>query len=669
MSRLLLNFHRNIIYLLGMTACLLININVFADDYDDYQRGLFLQAYESLKSRDMDTFFHRSEQLRDYPLHYFLRYKYLRPRLKTVSSEELLTFLSQYGNSGLGEILRRSWLRQLAREKAWSTYLLAYEPQRSTVLQCHYLRAKIETGQYSSNLLDEIQEIWLVGKSQPNACDPAFAYFYNSGRVNDRLLWQRIKLSMEKNRLRLANAMANRLSTTAQQWMQRWEKMHHDPADTLATLAYQDTDIARDIIAHGIKRLAYRDFDQALAEWQNMQSRYQFSEQQIGAVQKSLAYASLRQQPTHAIRWLTAINKKFVDERLHEKRLYFALEKQNWYALANFIQELPEKERKTLRWQYWYGRALEETEAPYNAKEVFKKLAQERDYYGFLAADRISAPYTMTHNPITFTPTESAKLTNNINVIRAREFFKLGMHVNARRAWQYAIKHLKPREQAVAAALARRWQWYDRAIFTAAKAGAYDDLEVRFPMAYRDDLSQGADTQGLDLAWVYGIVRQESAFMKDVYSHAGAIGLMQLMPSTGRFVARKIGLKLNNSRDILDLNTNISLGTAYLRQMLDRFEGNYMLATAAYNAGPGRAKRWAEERACLPVDLWVEMIPFSETRTYVRRVLFYTAIFEARLGRIPTRLRLALPQIHNCQPADIYYVETEKTYQNNSVYR
>ncbi|OAD23631.1 lytic murein transglycosylase, soluble [Candidatus Thiomargarita nelsonii] len=192
--------------------------------------------------------------------------------------------------------------------------------------------------------------------------------------------------------------------------------------------------------------------------------------------------------------------------------------------------------------------------------------------------------------------------------------------------------------------LASHWEWHDQAIMAAAKAGYYDDLDVRFPLAFKSQLTRGAKRQGIDLAWVYGIVRQETAFRHKARSSAGALGLMQVMPATARFVAKKIDLKLKRRQDILDIDTNIKLGTAYLQQMLDKFDGNYMLATAAYNAGPGRSKRWAAENSCVPADLWVELIPFNETRKYVRSVLFYTRIFEERLQRKrlrPLRVTLA----------------------------
>lgn len=261
----------------------------------------------------------------------------------------------------------------------------------------------------------------------------------------------------------------------------------------------------------------------------------------------------------------------------------------------------------------------------------------------------------MQHRPIVFTSAEKAQVMKHPCIGGAHEFYKLSQdggerewYLNAKREWRHAIQHLPPRQQAIAIALASHWGWHYQAIMAAAKAGYYDALEIRFPLAFHSQLATGAKRQGIDLAWVYGIVRQETAFKNEATSHVGALGLMQLMPATARYVAKKIGLRLKRKQDIFVLDTNIRLGTAYLQQMLDKFDGNYMLATAAYNAGPGRAKRWAAENRCIPSDLWVEMIPFDETRKYVRRVLFYTRIFEERLQRKQLRpLRVTLVPHHD----------------------
>lgn len=457
------------------------------------------------------------------------------------------------------------------------------------------------------------------------------------------MIYQRIELIAKKGRFKLINAISTRL--TSKTWVQLWYKMHKKPARTLANFAEPDLPITRKIILHGIRRLAKKQFTKANKHWQLLQSKYAFSATQIGELQRDLAIANKK----HPMAWLTAINKKYLNEKASMTRIKLALQQQNWIALADFITELPKQQQQTLQWRYWLARAWEQTNKLQEARKIYTELAEQRDYYGFLAADRIGTEHKMQDYPITLTQSQKTKLMQNPNIARAYEFYRLSeidgknWLANARREWNYAVNLLSKSSKARAGALASSWGWHHQAIVTVAQAGHYDDLNVRFPLAFYEQLEVGAREQHVDLAWVYGVVRQESAFKNTAYSSAGALGLMQLMPATGRLVAKQIGIKLKNRKNILDVDVNISLGTAYLRQLLDKFDGNYMLATAGYNAGPNRAKRWNAKNSCIPADIWVELIPFKETRKYVSRVLFYTSIFENRLGRknkLPLRLKL-----------------------------
>lgn len=633
----------------------LSSLNVYADNLN-LQRWQFEQALDALQAKDLDRFQALSIDLQDYPLYYYLQYQYLQPRLKKVAPAEIKAFLTQYGDSHFGESLRRKWLKQLAKAGNWATFVSFYTPQKSTSLQCDYVQARLKTRQDTNQALRDAKKLWLSPNSQPKSCNPVFEYLYQTGLINEMLLWERIGLAMKKGKLSLAHALAKHLDPADRTLVARWKTMHKNPTKTLEQFDEPDSPVVREIILHGIKRLARKRFEKATDYWNSYQRYYAFSIPQIGEMQRDLALASVKQNHPNALTWLTAVNKNYLNEKVSKTRFKLALKQQNWPAIADFMTELSEKEQDRLQWRYWLARALEQTGESAKARKIFKALANERDYYGFLAADHIGAKHKMQHHPIKYTPAEKAQLMKHVSIVGAHEFYNLSqLHnsqskwlINARREWHYITTHLPRHQKAIAATFASSWGWHDRAIIAAAKAGHYDDLDVRFPLVFYNALATGANSQALDLSWVYAITRQESMFMADARSRAGALGLMQLMPATGRLVARKIGLKLKRTRDILDVNTNISLGTGYLRQMLDKFDGNYMLATASYNAGPGRAKRWAAENNCMPADIWVELIPFNETRKYVRSVLFYTRVFESRLGQKPHPLRVTLAPHDSC---------------------
>jgi soluble lytic murein transglycosylase len=620
------------------------------------QRAQFEQALDALKNKDWDNFQRLSFNLKGYPLHHYLRYKYLKPRITQVPAYQIQSFLKNYGDTYFGDKLRHAWLIKLAKQKNWRSFIQFYTPQKSVVLQCYYAQARMMTGKNRRQALADAKKLWLVGKSQPKSCTSAFQSLYRSGQISNRLIWKRIELAMKNNRLSLATKLSNNLISVDRMWVSRWKMMHKNPAKNLAEWDQADSATARKIVIHGIKRLARKQFDRAYDYWRTYQGLYAFSIEEIGKMQRDLALISVKHNHPLALQWLTVVHNNFLNKKISKTRIKLALKRQNWRAVADFINEIPPAERKPYHW-YWLARALEQKGRKSQATQVYKKVANERDYYGFLAAKRIGAKYNILHKPIQITAAEQQQLTTKLSIKSAYEFYKLSKYypsnrsllMNARREWRYSIKNLSSnRLKEVAAAVAHKWKWHDRAIFTAAKANHYDDLDLRFPLAYRHQITSGAKKQYVDLAWVYGIIRQESVFMKNAGSHVGALGLMQLMPATARLVARKIGIRVGGRKSILDVNTNISLGTAYLRQMLDTFNGNYMLATAAYNAGPGRARRWAKQRRCMPADIWVEMIPFKETRNYVRRVLFYTRIFEERLGKHPRQLRVTLRPYVSC---------------------
>ncbi|MEX2353768.1 MAG: transglycosylase SLT domain-containing protein, partial [Gammaproteobacteria bacterium] len=320
-----------------------------------------------------------------------------------------------------------------------------------------------------------------------------------------------------------------------------------------------------------------------------------------------------------------------VDESLFHWRLRNALETQDWSTLVKWTEGEPKDEAIRLRWHYWRARALEKTGNTGAAMEIYRGIAAERDYYGFLAADRLSVPYTLAHQVLADDPETLASVSRLGGIKRAHELYLIGHRYPARREWNYLLNQLNPHEMQVAAAMAAEWGWHDRAILTLGRAQAYDDLVLRFPVVYEQELARYTALHKLDLAWVYALTRAESAFMTDARSPAGALGLMQVMPATGRETARSIGLQGFSNSHLYEADKNITIGTAYLKKVYDRFE-NRILATAAYNAGPNAVARWLNRDSCAEPDIWVEKIPFSETRKYVARIMFYSTVYDWRLN-------------------------------------
>ena len=607
------------------------------------QRQQYLDAKKALKAGKLKTFTALSENLKSYPLYAYLRYNYLRPRLHKIDDAEIKDFIHSYPDFISIDPLKRSWLKQLFKQGKWQTFLDNYTPQKELKLRCQQLQARINTSNYTY-LLEDTRTLWLTGKSLPPQCDTAFARLYKSELMTNELVWERIQLAMESGNTGLVNYLSKRLDKDYKYWAKQWVAMHHNPLVGTKNPQYPDTAIAREILLYGIKRLARQNITRSLSNWQTLQNNYDFIPVEIDDVNLVITVRAAKNKHPKAAELLDNLNPALDSDEIFHWRLRTALKSNDWQRLYRWTKdEPPEIESVKYRWIYWRGRALEKIGDIEKANESYASIADQRDYYGFLAADRIGAEYKMNHYPLPEDLEAKNKIAHMPGIRRARELFVLYGDYRARREWQHALRSMTNYQKQIAAQLASEWGWYDRAIFAMAAAHAYDDLELRFPITYLDEIEKYATKRNLDTGWIFALMRSESAFMEKVKSPAGALGLMQIMPATGRLTARKIGMKKFRTSDLLVAKKNIAIGTAYMKQMQDKFNGNQILATAAYNAGPGRSVKWSPKKGCKDPDIWVEQIPFNETRAYVKRVIFYASIYDWRLGHkiIPLKQRMS----------------------------
>ena len=633
---------RHIYVLLSCFLVLIFSAPAFGKSIEE-QRKDYLAAKKALDTNQLKTFGKIANSLKDYPLYPYLRYEYLRTRLWKVKDEDMIHFLHHHSDLPMTSSLQTAWLKLLVKRGKWQTFLDNYTPQSDTTMQCYQLQARMKT--HNENfLLEDIRSVWLAGKSLPSQCDPAFELLYKSDLMTNELVWERVRLSMQNNQTQLVNFLIKRLDPHYQKLARLWIKIHNNPYKYTLNPEIEDSPAGREIIMHGVMRLARKDIDKAVKRFDKLKDQYSFLPGEVAELERTLAVRAAKNDSPLAEQLLDQVDNYHVDDEVFHYRLKTALANQDWPLLKRWTNGEPSMPEIKLRWLYWHARALEETGDPDKAKEIFTKLAQERDYYGFLSADKINVPYQMNHYPLPENKEELDRIADLPAIIRAHELYILGMTYPARREWHHAINKMTSYQMQMAAVLATQWGWYDRAILTMARAQAYDDLVLRFPVIYEDLLDKYAHKHGLDPSWVYGLVRAESAFIEDVRSPAGAIGLMQVMPRTGRLTARNIGLKHFRTSKLKQAETNIPIGSAYMKQMLEKFNGNMVLATAAYNAGPHRVTKWLPKNGCEEPDVWVEQIPFNETRKYVSRVLYFANIYDWRLQNEikPIKERMAL---------------------------
>lgn len=599
----------------------------------EQQRRWYDEAHLALQKGDGAPYRRHARALRDYPLEPYLAYEALNRRLPGASTRELEKFFVEHGDLPQAARLKLRWLRLLAERRDWRTFLAHYDPrQEITELDCLYGRYLLESGQQEAGQA-QAERLWLVGSSQPEECDGLFRLWSQQGGLSESLRWQRVRLAALAGNLGLATHLTRELKTHQAEGQLLLE-VARSPERLGQTQRFVRDEPARvEVIAVGLQRLARRDPDRALELLDFYASRLDFPAEERLAIARDLGLRLAKRFDSRALRLMAEHDPELRDATLTEWRVRLLLRLGRWAEAHQITSRLNGELAQSNRWRYWHARSLQlaEGDTP-EAYDLYQPLSTERDFYGFLAADRIGRQPRLGHQPLQVNPQVLHKVRSTAGIRRAMELYQRGQIVDARREW-YHVSRLFDRDELIAQAkLAHDMDWHFPAIRTISLAQHWDDLDIRFPMAYRGPLLRSAEQRGLESSWVYAITRQESGFMDDARSGAGASGLMQVMPSTARETARRFGIALKSNHQLLDPDLNIQLGTAYLSQVHRQFGHNRILATAAYNAGPQRVRQWLRDSGEVDFDVWVESLPFDETRQYVQNVLTYAVIYGDKLG-------------------------------------
>jgi len=609
------------------------------------ERRRFLAAERALAAGDRTRFAALLETLENYPLYPYLVHAELESRLASARDEEVERFLERWGDTPFGARLRSRWLEQLAREERWEAFLRADRGGGGARLGCLRAQALLASGREQAAFA-AIERLWLVGRSQPPECDGPFAAWQAAGRLTAELVWARIGLAMQASQLGLARYLARFLDDRDRALATFWREIHQD-ANALDRLPSSLAAHPRldEVIYHGLARLAWRSPALAAERLAPVAGRYGLSANRVAELEGLIGLSLALEHDARAYRWLERVPDRLASPSMRTWRVLIALRHGQWSRALAAIERLDPEARSDAQWRYWRARALERLGETERARAIYTVLAERRSYYGFLAADRLGRPYTLAHEPLAVSEEALDALARRPGLARARELDRLGRRLDARREWHHATVDLCAQSLASAGALAARWGWPTEAIAALGRSGRLDDVKLRFPIAYADEVRAAAEAEGLDPALVLAVARRESAFMSDARSPRGALGLMQLLPSTAREMAAARGMPLASEHELLRPATNLRLGAAYLRDLLTRLDGHPALAAAAYNAGPRRVREWRPEGTPLPADIWIDTVPFVETRRYLRAVLAYTIVYEMRLGRQPGRLATRLRAI------------------------
>jgi len=613
--------------LLAMVACTALAAPAMADDSS--AQAALRAAFASAKAGSLAT--DQAQAFVKHPLAGWLQAIALQQDLRTAEAPSVENLLATLKGQPAGDWLRDAWLEELARRETWPDFLRLYLASDSKDLRCAALAGRLATGRTDEAWMRGAKALWLTGTSLPDACNAPFEALAARGVLDSGLRWQRFDLAAGEAQTGLMRHLAKSLPPAETALANSYADFIDSP---LAGNAGWPVDARSRLVASvGLARMARRDPAGAEARLREFTTALGMDETQRGKVLAEIALWTVASYGEGAASRFAKVPEPAFDERLLEWRVREAMARSDDAAALAGIEKMPVKQRNDSRWQYFEARLRERLGQKNAARALYLKAATSPSYHGWLAADRTQQPYALCALEPSGDPDLRTKIENHAGLKRAFALFEIDQTTFALREWSAALAAMNDAERKLAIAAAQQRQWHDRGVF--AIGASPDDLRhysLRFPLPYAETLRAQARINGLDAAWVAGQTRAESIFMPKVTSSADARGLMQMLPGTGEAVARRLGRPWQGGQSLYEPDTSLTLGTAYLRQMLDRYDGLPYLAIAAYNAGPAPVARWLDARKALEPDLWIETIPYKETREYVARVLAFSVIYDWRLN-------------------------------------
>ena len=601
------------------------------------QRAVFLEARQIARKGKLSALKPLLESLTDYPLRSYIEYEALLARPYS-SDEAVQAFIENHPNFPISAQLRRAFADYRRDQDRSESFLRFHQPDDADVENQCFRASALWALERTQAAMAATQALWLHGRSQPKRCDKAFSRWRRAGGLTQALAWKRYELAVLAGENRLAAYLERTLSEDQRTLARQLTRLRQRPtrADRYETVDFKDPE-QRALADSALKMLIKKRPAEALHLIADLKDSGRLAPAQALEYDYAAALRLIREDNlTVNDAVIPAALKTNPD--LIEASLIQLIKAGRFNALSTLLSQLPASAQGTLRWQYWQARA--DLSSPgiagrESARVSFERLASERDYYGHLAALWLGIPGSLADQSTTIAPEKLLDLAAAPTAQRIYELRALGETLEARREWFQLIKPFSNTELRIAAALASQWHWHDMAIATLAQAKAWDEVLERFPRPYAERFTEAARTQGVPVTLAMAVARRESGFWTEARSPVGAQGLMQLMPRTAQSVAKSIDLDSPANLVLTRADTNIKLGTAYLGQLLQRFNDNRILALAAYNAGPSRAKKWHTNPQ--PIDAFIEGIPFAETRAYVKAVLLYAAIY-AQLNGLPEPL-------------------------------
>jgi len=627
----------NSIRLLLALAAITFSTKVFALS----DESLFQHARESYAAKNEIALTEDVSQLKtqQYLLAPYADYWLMLLKLEQARDEEVQNFLAQYGDMPFADRLRGEWLKKMAKQQNWGSFFdeLAFFKREDTAIQCYALLGHLQLG--NAEIASHARDLWMTTVDLPSNCTQLFDVLKSKGQLSNDDVWARFRLALQDGKLSLAKSVITRLPNVEPTTLKLLDRAYQSPQLILdkKTASFK-TRFGVELNLYALDRLARTKLDAAITTYSKVQDLFDIDNRAVGWGR--IAYHAARSHHPQALSYYFLAESAALNNEQLAWKVRAALRVQDWKTVLGAINAMQAKQLEEGAWRYWKARALKELAQKdvaikehaklVESNSIFSKLSTERHYYGWLAAEELESVMSNTAVEYKVTDLEVTTIASQPAIKRALELQRLEMRWEAKAEWVLATRNFDDKQLLAAAEYALRQKWYDIAISTADNTKVTHNFDLRYPTPYRDLFRSSATDVGLDEAWVYGITRQESRFMHQAKSGVGASGLMQLMPATAKWVAKRMGLNDYSHNMIHELSTNIKFGTYYMRYALDLMGGQAVMATAGYNAGPSRAKRWMATEP-LEAAIYIECIPFLETRNYVQKVMANAQIYAPRL--------------------------------------
>jgi len=598
-------------------------------------------AYDKKNAIALSEYVQRLQN-QNYILAPYADYWLMLLNLEDADNQTVRDFLNTYSEYPFADRLRGEYLKKLAKQQDWESFSNEFPNYQSedAAVACYAAESSAINGDVS--LLESAKTLWMQAKEQPSTCSGLYDRMQAANVLTEDDIWERFRLALGGDRVSLAKAIAKRSKTFEAIQYKLIDSAYGSPQLVLnKKMISFKTRFGREVNLFALNRIAKIDSQQALTAFRKVEDL--FKPEDRSYFYGRLALQAAQRQEPEALKWFQKADNTELNKEQFAWFARAALRQKNWQALLAVVGKMEPAQAEEGAWRYWKARALKAAGQNLEANGLFAKLSTERHFYGWLAQEELDGFITAAPVNYKVSDEQVADIVKTPAFQRVEALQRVDLRWEAKSEWALATKDFDDQQLLAAAEFASRKQWHDLAIITADKTAEMHDFALRYPTPYRDLIKPAANEQGVDEAWVYGITRQESRFMHYAKSGVGAAGLMQLMPATAKWAAPRAGISNYNSSMIHDLDTNIALGTYYLSHTLELMNGQEVMATAAYNAGPSRAKKWAAD---IPLEgaIYAETIPFSETRSYVQKVMANAHLYAQRLGlkSIPLKQRLGV---------------------------